>query len=449
MKDDPDTQFRAALASGAQAWKEGRVEAAAQAFAAATRMAPTDSAAHGNLGAVLRRLGKSAAAAACHRRALALGPDIPGHHSNLGNALRDLGHLAEAVAHFRRAVELAPDQPSFTYNLALGLRDLSRHEEARDLLAGLHAASPDDAEIAWDLALSHLYLKDYRRGFAGYEARHRLERAVARALPGERWDGRAALAGKILFLHAEQGFGDALQFARFASIAAARGARVVLEAQPELAPLFAGLPGVAQVVVKGTPPPPYDYWAPLLSLANLLEVEWDALPPPPSPRSSRRLSGGLPRPAGTRLAVGLVWAGKLVPRDRSWPLERLLPLFEDPTIAFFSLQLGPRTADLAELGADTMIRDLAPSLTGFAETAAVMAELDLVITIDSAPAHLAGMLGKPVWVLLRKVSDWRWRDEGDTTPWYPTMRLFRQADPFDFDGPVAAVKAALGEMARP
>jgi len=444
----PLTTARQAMAVGAQVWSEGRIAAAAQAFAAATRMAPLDDVPHGNLGAALRRLGKPAAAAASHRRALAIRPDSAGHHSNLGNALRDLGCLEEAVVHFRRSVVLAPDDTSYQYNLALGLRDCCLHEESLAMLEQLAAARPDDPEVAWDLALSRLYLTDYRRGFAGYEARHRLDRAVARTLPGERWDGVSDLAGKTLFLLAEQGFGDALQFARFVPLVAARGARVVLEAMPELAPLLAAQPGVAAVVIKGTPPPDYDVWVPLLSLAHLLGVEWDTIPAP-SLVPPARLARPLPRPPGTRLTIGLVWAGKTTPRDRSWPLETLLPLLEDPRFAWFSLQLGPRAADLAALGADALVRDLGALLNGFAATAAVMADLDLMISIDSAPAHLAGALGRPVWVLLRKVSDWRWRDEGETTPWYPSMRLFRQADPSDFAGPVAEVRAALTELGRP
>ena len=438
-------QARQAMAAGAKAWTEGRVEAAALAFAAAARMVPLDDTAHGNLGAVLRRLGKPAAAAASHRRALAVTPEAAGHHSNLGNALRDLGQLDLAVVHFRRAVALAPDDSSYRYNLALGLRDSCHHDEALALLESLAASRPDDPEIAWDLALSRLYLTDYRRGFAGYEARHRLDRAVARTLPGERWDGVADLTGKTLFLLAEQGFGDALQFARFVPLVAARGARVVLEAMPELAPLLAAQPGVAALVVKGAPPPAYDFWVPLLSLAHLLDVDWHSVPVP-TLVTPARLARPLPRPPGTRLAIGLVWAGKTTPRDRSWPLETLLPLIEDPRLAWFGLQLGPRAADLAASGAEFLVRDLGPMLTGFAATAAVMADLDLVISVDSAPAHLAGALGRPVWVMLRKVSDWRWRDDGETTPWYPSMRLFRQADPFDFAGPVAAIKAALATM---
>jgi hypothetical protein len=248
-----------------------------------------------------------------------------------------------------------------------------------------------------------------------------------------------------VFLHAEQGFGDALQFARFVPALAAQGAIILLESLPELASLFATLPGVRQVVIAGTPPPPYDLWAPMLSLPHLLGLSDDLFsvrPPYLSPPATPALLA--PRPPGARLAVGLTWAGKPVPRDRSWPLETLLPLLDNPQVVFHSLQLGPRAADLATLGVEHLVApDLTPRLHTFADTARAMADLDLIISIDSAPAHLAGALGRPVWTLLRYVSDWRWGDAGKTTAWYPSMRLFRQPDPADFTTPVAEMAAAL------
>ncbi len=447
-------RHRQALATGAQAWQAGRAADAAQAFAAAARLLPRESQGHANLGVALRRQGHAAAALAAYRRALALGADDAALHSNLGNALRALGRLDEAEAALRRAVALAPEARSYAYNLALVLRDRRRHGEALAMLEALAAADPADGEAAWDLALTRLHLGDYRRGLEEYEARWRLVRNPVRPPPGPRWTGIEPLAGRTLLLIAEQGFGDAIQFARFVPQVAARGARVVLECLPDLAGLFAALPGVAQVVpqgaalgvAEGAQAPAYDLWASLLSLGHLLGCTWEGLPAapvpylmPPQPRPLR-----IGRRPDSRLAVGLVWAGKPTPRDRSWPLEALLPLLEDPLVEAYSLQMGSRAADLAALGAGHLVTDLSPVLTSFAHTAAAMADLDLIVTVDSAPAHLAGALGRPVWVLLRYVSDWRWRDEGDTSPWYPTMRLFRQADPDDFAGPVAAVKAALG-----
>lgn len=436
-----------ALAEGGRAWSAGQIEAAAAAFAQAARLAPDNAQAHSNLGVALRRLGRVEAAVASYRRALALTPDDPALHSNLGNALRALGRLAEAEAHLARAAAARPDDRSFAYNLALVIRDRRRQAEARQRLAHLAAAYPGDADLAWDLALTDLYLKDYRRGFAGYEARWGLARSQRRDLPGQRWQPGMTLAGKRVLVAAEQGFGDALQFARFLPLVARQGAEVVVECQRELRELFAAVPGVVQAVEKHAPLPAYDLWTPMMSLAWLLAVSWKTLPAPPAYLTPpHALTTPLERPPGCRLNVGLIWAGKTTPRDRSWPLEHLLPLMEDPRIGWWSLQMGERAADLGRLGVDHLVRDLAPRLDSFADTAAAMAELDLVVTVDSGPAHLAGALGRPTWVLLRYVSDWRWLDDGDGCAWYPTMRLFRQPTPDDFTTPVAAMGQALAAI---
>jgi hypothetical protein len=196
---------------------------------------------------------------------------------------------------------------------------------------------------------------------------------------------------------------------------------------------------------KGTPPPPYHLWAPLLSLPWLLKTGGDFLPGSvPYLKAPERIMG-VRRPAGTRLTVGLVWAGKPTPRDRSWPLDMMLPLLSDPRVAIHSLQVGPRSGDLDRLGVRYLVHDLAPNLANFADTAAAMAALDLIVTVDTSVAHLAGALGRPVWVLLRHVSDWRWGDERTDNAWYPTMRLFRQPDPLDYATPVAELGAALAE----
>ena len=442
----PEAQRAFTLA--AQAWQDGRLDEAERGFAHAAQLLPSWAAAHANLGAVLRRRGKSEAAVPCYRRALALEPDQAGTLSNLGNALRDLGRLAEAEEALARAVELAPETLGFVYNLALLLRDRRRLDQAAALLERVAAVQPDNAEVQWDLALTYLYQGDYRRGFAGYEARLGLARNPPRPFPGQRWGG-GAIAGKTILLTSEQGFGDALQFARYVPLLAARGASIVLECLPELVDLFAGLAGVVTLVAKGAPVPAYDVWAPMASLPHLMDTSFTAIPAAiPYLTAPSRPDLVMPQPPGAVLSLGLVWAGKTTPRDRSWPLEDLMPLLEDPRIAVYSLQLGPRAADLARLGGNRLVIDAAPALTSFADTAAVMERLDLIVTVDTSSAHLAGALGRPVWVLLRYVSDWRWRDEPATSPWYPTMRLFRQPDPFDFKTPVADLAAALRERVR-
>ncbi|RAU23447.1 hypothetical protein CU669_04820 [Paramagnetospirillum kuznetsovii] len=431
---------------GAQAWQAGRMDLAEQAFARAVQLVPGWAAAHANLGAILRRQGKSEAAVTCYRRALTLDADHAATLSNLGNALRDLGRFAEAETALIRAVKLDPKSIGYQYNLALVLRDLRRHDEAEALLEKIAASDPDNAEFQWDLALSRLYRGDYAKGFAGYEARLRLARNPPRHIAGPRWDG-GEVAGKTVLLTSEQGFGDALQFARYVPLLAERGASIVLECMPELAELFAGLAGVKALIAKGAPPPAYDLWAPMTSLPHLMGTTFKTIPARmPYLKAPPRPNLMIPRPESSRLMVGLVWAGKTTPRDRSWPLEELLPLLENPLVTFCSLQMGPRTADLTRLGVDRLVVDGAPALTSFADTAAVMERLDLIITIDTSTGHLAGALGRPVWVLLRHVSDWRWQDEPLTSPWYPTMRLFRQPTPDDFKTPVAAMAKALADL---
>jgi hypothetical protein len=444
--ESSDIEAKQAFATAAEAWRAGRVDLAEQGFARAARLQPDWATAHANLGAVLRRQGKPEAAVASYRRSLALETDQAATLSNLGNALRDLGRLEEAEAALRRSVALEPDTISYVYNLALLLRDRRCHAETAALLERVAASDPANAEYCWDLALSRLYMGDYRRGFEGYEARLGLARNPRRDIAGPRWTGDD-VTGKRVLLTSEQGFGDALQFVRYVPLLAERGAAIVLECLPELAELFAGLPGVVGLVAKGAPLPPYDVWLPMASLPHVMGTTFDTIPAaspylvaPPRPNLV------IPRPRGTKLSVGLVWAGKTTPRDRSWPLEELLPLFADPRVTFYSLQMGPRTADLARVGADRLLIDAAPALTSFADTAAVMARLDLIITIDTSIAHLAGALGRPVWVLLRYVSDWRWQDEPLDSPWYPTMRLFRQSDPFDVKGPVAEMAEALNAL---
>ncbi|MBI2240830.1 MAG: tetratricopeptide repeat protein [Magnetospirillum gryphiswaldense] len=436
------------LAQGGKAWGEGRVDDASKAFAAAALSAPAMPLAHVNLGVALRRQGHARAAVVSHRRALALTPDDAGAHTNLGNALRELGQLAQAEFHARRAVELAPDSDSFRYNLALVLRDTRKYDESLELMRQLTSANPQNGDYAWDLALSELYLGHYAQGWAGYEARWRLARTPKRNLPTPQVLPGQDLRGKTVLVTAEQGFGDALQFARFLPLLAEKCQSLVVECLPELLDLFAALPCAAKVVAKGAELPPHDVWIPIMSLAHWLGIEASHLSGPvPYLKPPRALAKPLGHPPGSVLNVWLIWAGKLVPRDRSWPLEHLLPLMEDPRLAFWSLQMGERSQDLAELGVGTLVRDLSPAINSFADTAALMQALDIIVTIDTSAAHLAGALGKPTWMLLRYVSDWRWTDHGDTCAWYPTMRLFRQSDPDDFTTPVARIKTALTRAA--
>jgi Flp pilus assembly protein TadD len=436
---DHDLNRRIALAHAA--YNAGRVAEAAQLFTALTRDFPTHAPAHANLGVMLRRLGKIEAAVVCYHRALALTPDNPGVLSSLGNALRALGRLTEAEKAQARALQLAPAERSLRYNYALTLHDMRKVDEALRILSDLHAQNTDDPEIAWDLAITQLRAGDYANGFKGYEARWRLPRNETKLCDGPQWAGEN-ISGKRILLQSEQGFGDALQFARYVPLVAARGARVVVECLSELRSLFAAISGVEEFVIKGNPSPPVDLSIPLLSLPRVFGTTLATIPAQ-VPYLRAPYTMNLPQKPGTHLRVGLVWAGKPTPHDRSWPLQLLAPLLDNPHIAFFSLQTGPRAGELAGAGFDQLIIDLAPQLQDFADTAAAMAALDLVITVDTASAHLAGALGRPTFVLLHYVSDWRWLDDREDSPWYPTLRLIRQSRPDDFARPVECIHKEL------
>jgi Flp pilus assembly protein TadD len=443
-KENAERAFNQRVNAARAAFDAGRVAEAAQAFAELAREFPAHPLPHANLGMMLRRLGHLDAAVASYQRALALAPDNPGILSSLGNALRALGRLSEAEKLQSRAVAMAPDDRAMRYNHALTLRDMRKLQESLRLLTILNQEKPDDPEVAWDLAITQLQLGDYGKGFKGYEARWRLARNETKLRAGPQWNGED-VAGKRVLVQSEQGFGDALQFARYVPLLAARGARIVLECLPELKSLFATLPGVEQVILKGEQAPPVDLSVPLLSLARVFGTSLATIPA--QVPYLRAQTASLPRRPGTLLNVGLVWAGKPTPRDRSWPLPPLATLMEDPRIAFFSLQTGPRAQELSAHGLDRLVVDLAPYLKDFSATAAAMNALDLVITIDTASAHLAGALGRPAFLLLRYVSDWRWLDYRDDSPWYPTVRLFRQSRPDDFAQPIDRVREALQQFA--
>jgi Flp pilus assembly protein TadD len=441
---DLEREFKQRVDAARAALDAGRPLEAADIFSELAREFPLHPLPHANLGMILRRLGKSEAAVASYRRALTLAPDNPNMMSSLGNALRSLGRLTEAEKLQARTVQMAPDQRPLRYNYALTLRDMRKIHEALRILAALHEEQPDDAEVAWDLAITQLQLGEYGKGFKGYEARWRLPRNETKLREGPQWTGEN-VAGKRLLLQSEQGFGDALQFARYVPLLAQRGARIVLECLPELKTLFASLPGVEEVVLKGGPAPAVDFSVPLLSLPHLFGTTLGSVPAKVPYLQAPAMT--LPRRPGTILRVGLVWAGKATPRDRSWPLPLIASLLDDPRLAFYSLQTGPRAAELAANGLDRLVVDLGPALKDFSATAAAMNALDLIVTIDTAAAHLAGALGRPAYVLLRYVSDWRWHDYREDSPWYPAMRLFRQPRPDEFAQPVERVREAIKRLA--
>ena len=427
------------------------------------RRDPQDHAVHGNLAVALKNQGRYAEAEAAGRRTLALAPDQPGAYGNLGIALSLQSDRGVAAARaLSCALILDPLYLDARMNLAILKRDLHRLDEAEAECRRIIDAQPDHAAAHTLLATCLLTRGEFASGFAAYEWRTRLldDPAAAHGLPSPAWDGTDP-AGRTILLHDEQGFGDSIQFARFASELARRGARVVLRCREPLVRLFATVPGVEQAVADSAPPPPHDAWASLLSLPHRLGTTVATIPadvpyliadPQDVEAWRSRLvpAGGR---AGGRL-VGLVWAGnpdQPVDRKRSVALETLLPLFEVAGATIVPLQMGPARKELDGLrhrlppGLPASLMDPVDSLKDFADTAALVTALDLVIAVDTAVAHLAGSLGVPVWTLLRYESEWRWMLDLAESPWYPTMRLFRQKRAGDWAGVAADLRAALHE----
>lgn len=412
---------------------------------------PTDPNVWSALGALLRQAGKPEAAIACQRRALELDQRHVGAWTNLGNVLGDVERYDEAIAAQEHAVVLSGGSSGLLSNLVVALRHGCRFDRALEILDVALRAKPGDPSLLWDRALTLLQLGRYVEGFGDYDSRLSLPTYQNRIAAGPMWDG-GPLNGKTILLTTEQGFGDVLLTARYAPMVKARGGRVLLECHPELQRLLAGLEGVDAFIQAGTAYPPYDVHCPLMSLPHRLGTMIETVPPPTRlsiPAEARAKAARLlPGPDGT-LKVGIIWSGRVTFKDnarRATALTRFLRFLDVPKVRLYSIQKGPPEAEMETLGTSTLITPLGPQFNDFADTAAVLERLDLVIMTDSSVAHLAGSLGRPVWNLLQFMPYWVYGNKGDTTPWYPSMRLFRQSTPGDWDSVFAAAEQALRQM---
>jgi tetratricopeptide (TPR) repeat protein len=438
----------------------GRPAEAKESYQVALHLRPDYPKAHNNLGVALRDLGRPAEAEASYREALRLRPDYPEAHNNQGNVLSDLGRLPEAEASYREAVRLLPDCPETHNNLGGALSDLGRPAEALACYERALAIRPDDVSAHFGRSRPLLLRGEYAEGWREFEWRWRggtAEEIKLRGFAAPQWQGED-VAGKTLLLHAEQGFGDTLQFCRYASLVGA-SARVILEVQPALVRLCSSLAGVAQVVARGEQLPAFDLHCPLMSLPLAVGTTLDTIPFSGGPylaANPKLVAGWRERLAGLDgLRVGLVWAGSLRPeaelsaidRRRSITLAMMAPLGETSGVSFVSLQKGEPAAQSANAALGLELHDFTVNLQDFADTAALIETLDLVISVDTSVAHLAGALGKPIWLLNRFDTCWRWLLNRDDSPWYPQLRQFRQPSPGDWDSVVCAVRDALQRRA--
>ena len=440
-------------ASATAAQQTGDLDAAAAGYASYLAHKPDDAGIWSNLGVLHRAQGRHHMALRAQRRANALQPDAVGLQNNLANVLSDLGQYDESIA-LRQAI-LADDPSNLNHLAMVGrcLRGKGDYAAAIKHLETAHQTFPDDAEIQIQLAFAQLGHGDYAAGFENYKARWRGPELSPRKMPMPEWQGED-IAGKTLLVLPEQGFGDAILFARFLPLLEGQGAKVKMLCEKPLLRLFSDIAGADQVVTTIQEAKGADYWLNMMDLAALHFGGVDIVPPPAKlsvPKDSVDRASAMVAPFDKAFKVGVVWSGSETYKAngfRSFHHTDLLPLCDVADVQVFSLYKGPQLADMKADGSDAFMVDAGGSDRDFADCAAMMQQMDLVITSDTATAHLAGSLGVDVWTLLHWDPFWVWRHRGDKTQWYPSMRLFRQQTALEWDCVVADVATSLTALVK-
>jgi tetratricopeptide (TPR) repeat protein len=430
----------------------GRHGDAAEALRTAMAMNPGDPTVYNNLAVNLRILGETDEAIPLLREAIQLDPNYADAHNTLSAALMDAGKYDAAMEHAQRAAELNPNLAEALANVAALYQVMGKLDEALESNRKAIAVNPRFAGAYWNLGLIHLLRGNFAEGWPLYEWRLRVPQLQAPGYPLKRWDG-SSLQGKRILLGMEQGLGDTIQFIRYVPQVAALGAKIYLAVQNELVDLIQESIKAERFCLHGEPGPACDFYCPIMSLPLMFKTELDSIPHSvpylnPSTELAQRWERKMPPTTDKRLRVGLVWAGRPThrnDRERSIQLSQLAPLISE-TVLFFNLQKGDAGKQAKTPPARMEILDYSGELENFAETAALIAQLDLVIAVDTAVAHLAGAMGKPVWVLLMTVPDFRWMMDREDSPWYPTMRLFRQKTSGQWSEVIGRVAEALREL---
>ena len=425
-----------------------RFDEALASFDRALAVRPDYAEALNNRGVTLCELKRFDEALANYDRALAVRPDYAEALSNRGVTLHKLKRFDEALASYDRALAVKPDYAEALSNCGMTLRELKRFDEALASYDHALALRPDYAEVHCDKSLLQLLTGDLNSGWQEYEWRWKNKNLglLKRDFAQPRWLGGNGIKGKTILLHSEQGFGDTIQFCRYVPLVSARGVRVLLEVQPQLQGLMASFTDVAQVISAKNKLPHFDLHCPLSSLPLAFGTRIESIPANvpylTAPSESVR--------SWSNLRIGLAWSGRPEHNNdanRSIHLRSLLQLL-DVKADFVSLQKDVRPDDAAVLKYRSDLVHFGEELKTFSDTAAVISKLDLVISVDTSVAHLAGALAKPVWILLPFVPDWRWLLDREDSPWYPTARLFRQTTPGDWSGVVSRVAVELEKLLR-
>jgi tetratricopeptide (TPR) repeat protein len=440
-----------------------RYEEAVVSYDRALSLRPAIAEVYHNRGNALHELRRFEEALASNDCALALRPDYAEAHYNRGNALHVLKRFEEALASYQNALALRPDCAEAIANRGATLHDLKRYDEALENYDRALALRPDYADAHYNESLCRLLLGDFDRGWQKHEWRWQTAQLknAKRDFPQPLWLGSENIEGRTILLHAEQGLGDTVQFCRYAPLVAARGAHVILEVQKPLRELMTTLAGAVQIVARGDPLPAFDLHCPLLSLPLAMATRLETIPSA-TPYLAASATGT--RAWQARLGahqkprIGLVWAGSprkelpganRIDSQRSMAFDQLAALFQIAECDFYSLQKGDDAVRQLRASAwRHAVVDWTDDLQNFSDTAALMENLDLIISVDTSVAHLAGALGKPFWLLNRYNSCWRWFADRHDSPWYPTARLFRQDATREWGPVIARVAATLHDYVR-
>jgi tetratricopeptide (TPR) repeat protein len=433
--------------------RRGQLDEAVDCFRKAISKQPGMSAAYNNMGNVLRKLKRFPEAIQAFQTVVVQEPQLAEGHFNLGSACLDHDRYDQALRHLGEAVRLKPEYADAWNNLALTCKQMGDLKRARAYLDRALAIDPNLAIAHWNRSFVRLLLCDWLGGWQDFEWRFRIPKGRSlypHSIPGPKWDGRP-MPNQTLLIHDEQGLGDTLQFVRYLPWVRERCDRVILETRHELMNLLQGLAGVDELIARSTDGPPhvaFDRYIPLMSLPGLFNTTPESVtftaPYISAPQEKTVL--WQERFADHRFKVGLVWAGRpehANDANRSCSLRLLAMLFALHRIQFIGLQKGPAAQEAVCFHGQENFFNLGEELKDFADTAAVIMHLDLVLTVDTSVAHLAGAMGRPVWVMLPYIPDWRWMSGGSCTPWYPTMRLFRQSAPKNWSTVVEEIKSRL------
>lgn len=433
--------------------QNGRTEQARELYRRYLAAVPKDGAIWSNLGALFRSEKNYDMAAACQRRALTLDPGTASVLNNAANALFDAGHVEEALELRRKALSQEPGRAENYATLAKYLRALGRHEEALAELDRAIRAHPKNPELHIQRAFALLSLGDYPRGFETFDWRWQGDELSRPEFDFAQWSGED-LTGRTILVIPEQGFGDTVLMARFLPLLAERGCTIRLICKPALRRVFSGLTCLAGFIDSREDLEGCDFWTPMMDLPRYLGTTIDTIPPPvvlSIPQDSRDRAGAMTAPFAEMLKIGVLWSGSVTYRanhKRSFSHSRFLPLASIPGVQLFSLYKGPLTKDYHDDGSACLILDAASTDRDFADSAAMIEKLDLVITMDSAIAHVAGSLGAPVWNLLHSEAYWLYEPFAAHTPWYPAMRLIRQGAPGDWDGVFSLLEREIRTLAQ-